>query len=120
MAKILMLAFDTYGPDDEADRFAWKIGHIIDVKPDTHTWGASEGLPKFWRINLPGISVDQVKKFLAYKFDYTNVGDPIQIGIREWKLDANSLPVATLNTLKNTGEITVTKLNSFSGYMKLV
>lgn len=120
MAKILMLAFDTFGADSEQDRFAYKIGHIVDVKPDTHVWGSAEGLPKFWRINLPGISVDKVIQFIDDKVDLTKPNEPVLTCIRKWKMDANALPTAIRNTLVTKGEITITKQTTFDGYMKLV
>lgn len=116
MAELLVLAFDTSNPDADLDRMAWKKGHVVDVKPDGWKWGASECLPKFWKVKLPNISVSQVNKFLAVKYDATDANTPVQI--REWKLSVNDIPAEIVSTLNNTGEITITKLSAFSGYMK--
>ncbi len=85
MCELLVLAFDTYNPDPEQDKFAWKLGHIIDIKPDGHSWGASERLPKFWIVKIPGMAVADAQDYLTALLDFTNLQDVKQIGIRKWK-----------------------------------
>jgi hypothetical protein len=120
MAELLILAFDTFGPNDEADRHAWKLGHVVDIKPDGHVWGSKECLPKLYKVKIPGVSVAQVQKFLEQKIDLTNPDAPVITGIRKWKLNLNDVPVSARNELMSTGEITVNKQNIFEAYMNLV
>jgi hypothetical protein len=122
MCEILFLAFDTFASDPGQDAFAYKMGHVIDVKPDGHPWGSAEGLPKFWKIFLSGISVDDVKDFLATKYDYSNPMDPVATAIRKWRLDVNGIPAPVRNALDHTGIYNVTgnKLAVIQSWMNLV
>ena len=63
MAELLILNFDTSNPDAEANRHAWKRGHVIDIKPDGHAWGSQECLPKFAIIKIPDATVAEVEHF---------------------------------------------------------
>jgi len=115
-AEFLILAFDTYGGDVESDRFAWKIGHIVDVRPDGANYGTQERLPKFWIVKVPGITVAQAMEYLEPKMDQQQ---QIEIGIRKWKLDANAATAAIRTALTTTGVVTVSKTQALN-YIKLI
>ena len=76
MAELLILANNTA----TSDAFAWKQGHVIDIKEDGHAWGDQETLPKFWLIKCPGIPASQFAQYLAPQLDASNN----MIGIRAW------------------------------------
>jgi hypothetical protein len=57
MAELLVLAFDTHNIDPEQDLLAYKLGHVIDIKPDGHVWGSQERLPKFFIVKIPTMKV---------------------------------------------------------------
>lgn len=120
MAEVLMLAFDTINPDPNLDLFAYKMGHVIDIKPDGYNWSPGERTKeKFWIIKVPSMTEEEVQDFISSKFDFTDLANVKQIGIRKWKLDINSVPAAIRNTVLSTGTITVTK-SAIQNYMKLV
>jgi hypothetical protein len=109
MAEFLVLTFDTHNPDPTLDLMAYKLGHIIDIKPDGHIWGSSEKLPKFWIVKVTGLSVTDAQDYISLLLDLTDIAHPRPLGIRKWKLDYNLLPANAKNALNNTGIITVTK-----------
>lgn len=115
MAEILILAFNTSNSDEAKDVFAYKLGHVIDVKPDGHAWGKSECLPKFYLVKLPKVSVENVQKFLDAKMDL--VTGTKQIAIRRYKLDVANLPTAIKTALERDGVITINKVSDFEGYL---
>ncbi|MCP4126928.1 MAG: hypothetical protein GY753_07690 [Gammaproteobacteria bacterium] len=58
MAELLIKAVDYAHADPEKDRCgAYKRGDVVVVMPDGHVWGGAEGLPKFLRVSLPGVTV---------------------------------------------------------------
>jgi len=108
------MAFDTHNIDPEQDLLAYKLGHVIDVKPDGHVWGAQEKLPKFWIVKIPGMAVETAREYLKSLEDLTNPNDPIQIGMRKWKLDYNTLSTPIKKKLNDTGTITVTETQAIA------
>ena len=62
MARLLVKAVDYTCSDPETDKkAAYKRGDVVVVMPDGHVWGNAEGLPKFERVDLPGVSVEEVR-----------------------------------------------------------
>lgn len=115
MAELLILAFNTSNADPAKDVFSYKLGHVIDVKPDGHAWGKLECLPKFYLVKLPKVSVANVQKFLDANMDLAT--GEIQISIRKYKLDVANLPTAIKTVLKRDGVITINKIADFEKYL---
>ena len=109
MAELLVLAFDTHNADPEQDLFAYKLGHIIDIKPDGHPWGTQETLPKFFRVNVTGATVGECNEWIKQALDFTDLGNVKPTRIRKWKFDINSLGTAAKKKILEEGVITVTK-----------
>ena len=61
MAEILIKAVDSSVPDS-VDK--WYAARPVVAMPDGHGWGSKEGLPEFYLIKVPGVSVDDVKAYL--------------------------------------------------------
>jgi hypothetical protein len=120
MAEILIKAFDNTYPDPEKDqKGCYKRGMPVVVMPDGHIWGSSEGLPNFYILKLPGVSVDKVQHFINPEtedggLDYR--GRPIinMVRRRVWKIFIEDLPQATINKLNNTGEIIISPAGDYT------
>ena len=61
MAELLIKAGDSLIPDSDSK---WYAARPIVVMPDGHEWGADEGLPSFYLIKAPGVSVANVETYL--------------------------------------------------------
>lgn len=109
MCWLLIRAFSDNKPT------AWKIGDIVEVRPDNTPWGNSETLPRFYRLHIPGLESERAKTFLEDN-DETDTGTtdirgvPIVLRnrIRRYKLDIGGIPQVIKNELQNTGQATVT------------
>lgn len=115
MAEILIFAGNNTHPNPEKDRRGcWKRGMPVCVKPDGHTWGREETLPKFVIVKIPGVPVAKAEAFLETQFvndsGVANLGAdgrPTTYRRRAWEVAWNSLPAGIRNTLQTTGVITV-------------
>lgn len=59
MAQLLVKAQDYVDPDPTRDlSSSYKRGDVAAVLPDGHVFGASEGLPKFQVVDMPGAPED--------------------------------------------------------------
>lgn len=101
MAEILVLAQSVHSNDD----MKWCQGDITAIHEDGHVYGALEGLPRLWKIKIPGATVEECRAYTAAVFDQ----DGNMTKLRGRRLDYNTLPTPIKNTLDSTGEITVTK-----------
>ena len=111
MAELLILAFDTSNKDAAKDVFAYKKGHVVSVKPDGHTWGKSECLPKFYIVKLPKVSVADVQKYLEPKMDlFSTAEEKPTIAIRKYKLDLANLPTLAKTALETDGILSISKV----------
>ena len=114
MAELLILSFDTNNKDAALDVFAYKKGHVISVKPDGHTWGKEECLPKFYVVKLPKVSVADVEKYLESKIDLLSVVEEgksrKQIGIRKYRLDVANLPTLAKTALETEGVLSISRV----------
>ena len=110
MAELLILAGNTA----TSDAFAWKQGHVIDVKEDGHAWGDQECLPKFWIVKVPGVAAAQFAQYLAPKLDANyNI-----TGIRSYILNvASAAAAALISALTATGASNVASAAAMAGYM---
>lgn len=83
MAKLLVKAVDGYFEPERENQTALKSGDIISIVGDDHEWSPSEGLPRFERIDLPGVS----PKSIAFLLDSEeeNVGEVTSLALRKNK-----------------------------------
>lgn len=59
MAELLVFARNNAHPNPVKDaRGCYKIGYIVEIRPDGCIYGSLEGLPTFYKIKIPLISVD--------------------------------------------------------------
>ena len=116
MAELLVMRQNKSHPDPTKDqRGCYKLGDVVVVKEDGHTWGkeehpATSTTPMFFLVKIPGIPASRVEQFI--ESEYSTV-DP-ETGIaevtrrRRWHIRANDVPLAIRNQLLSTGEVTVT------------
>lgn len=100
MAEILIKAVAPNQPDAAKLARCYAVGDPVVVMPDGHEWGAAEGLPTFWIVKVPGVSVETASAYLERA--------QAAARRREWNLDPTDLPVGVRDTLLTTGVITVT------------
>ena len=113
MCEILVKAVDHVHPDPEKDRRgAYKQGMFVLAKPDGHSWGFEEGLPKFWKIKIPGVAVADIESYCQAEI----LGEEVYRR-REWGVRYSKLPKPLQKKLDENGEITVT-IGQFSAYKK--
>ena len=61
MARLLIKAVDATHLDRTKDkRGCYKEWDVVVVAPDSHVWGRKEGLPAFYRVDIPGASVESL------------------------------------------------------------
>lgn len=103
MAELLVRALDNLGGPETG---LYKRGMPVVVMPDGHVWGAAEGLPGFWIIKLPTVTVAQALKYIE---TWREGGDPrgAIVKRREWVIDITQLPAAAQTTLTETGILTI-------------
>jgi len=115
MAEFLVKAIDAVHSDPVKDKQGcYKRGDVVVVMPDGNVWGKAEGLPKFVIVKVPGLPVDQARKYVESEADAT--GDNI-ITRRKFKLLVDDIPQALKNQLKAKGEVTVS-WNQVKSYVK--
>jgi hypothetical protein len=112
MCWLLIRAFSDTRPS------AWKLGDIVEVRPDSFTdWGALETLPRFYRVQVTGVSATAVKARLE-KADATinsETGEIINhIRVRLYGIRLADIPAGARNTLQNTGQLIVSKAQALN------
>jgi hypothetical protein len=113
MSEILIKAFDNTHSDPIKDqRGCYKKGMPVVVMEDGHIWGSSEGLPNFYVLKLPGISVDRVRHFINPETEDGGIderGHPIVNTVRRrtWRIFIEDLPQGAINKLNTEGYITI-------------
>jgi len=114
MAEILIKAVDAVHADPEKDqRGCYKRGMPVVVMPDGHQWGASECLPSFVVLRLPGVEVERVQQFLAQ--EATGEGDDrVVTRRRAWRLVVDELPAAALAKFAGQGYVTIGPAGDFT------
>lgn len=112
MAEILVRAINYSHIDPEKDRIgAYKTGYPVIAFNDGHEWSHNEGLPRFFIIKVPGISVDKVNKYIQPEL----VDGNQEIHRRRlWQIQKDELPQAARNKIKNNGELII-KAGNYSG-----
>lgn len=90
----------------------YKAFDPVVVMPNGHTWGAEEGLPKFWIVKIPGMAVETARRWVELWWDTADPEKPSIVQRRLHRLDRTKIPATVLNTLNTTGVITVTAKNA--------
>lgn len=85
----------------------YKAFDPVVVMPDGHVWGREEGLPKFWIVKIPGMTVDTARRWIASWVDTTDPEKPTTLQRRLHRLDKAKIPANILATLNSTGVISV-------------
>lgn len=95
MAEILVMARDSPSR-------AYRRGDIVTIQADGHEWGRLEGLPDFYLLKVPGVSVTRLERYVADWTDTLNLGPR-----RLWRLVVDEIPAAIRNKLLTTGALTI-------------
>ena len=64
MAEFLIKAISVSNPDPSIDAGCYKIGDIVDVRPDNWPWGNEEGLPRFYIVKIPGLNHETISELI--------------------------------------------------------
>lgn len=123
MAELLIKAISAVHHDPAQDqRYSYKRGDVVAIKPDGHVWGTLETLPAFCTVSVPGVPVsdlaylrnqerDSVQE--AINLAANGEGCPIYITRRGYRFNIDLLPDAAPDrvrqTLLTTGVVQVTK-----------
>ena len=120
MCEILVFLGDNTNADPTADRKGcWKRGMPVVVREDGWPWGASEGLPTFAIVKIPGVAAAQAQAFLDAQleddagvpyFETIPMANPARAIYRKraWKVAIDAVPAAIRNQVLTTGSVTVT------------
>lgn len=111
MAEILLKATSPKNPTPEQEPFVYKVGMPVVVMPDGHPWGNAERLPLFCRINLPGVPVDKVMKYI----EASREGKRLRRR-RVWQFTLDALPATAREKLFTVGELTIKVSPSYKGF----
>lgn len=109
MCWLLIRAFS------DTDKTSWQLGDIVEVRPDNFSgWGTQETLPKFFRVQITGVSAETVKGMLELAETHQEI-QPDQTfktvydRVRNWSIKPADVPAAIRNELQSTGTLTITK-----------
>lgn len=105
MAELLIVNREPY----KDDPFVWQKGDVCFVAKDGHTWGKEEGPPKFKRIKLPGVRVDELNSYMEEDDDNKRRR---KIKINEASLDAvKDNDVASKSSLEAISKVRAKKIS---------
>lgn len=110
MAEILIKAFDATNADPVKDRCGcYKAGMPVVVMPDGHKWGAKELPPRFYLIKVPGITIDNVEKFISPEFEALPdvEGKPVVYRRRKWQVRVSDLPQGVKDKFRDNGFVII-------------
>lgn len=108
MAELLIKAVSNAHNDlMKSARACYKKGDIIVAACDNHVWGRSEGLPKFYVVKVPDISVAEVNIYCDPH--YKGLSDTELKHKRKYKFDVTKLSLKNQNDIETKGIVTVSK-----------
>jgi hypothetical protein len=112
MAELLVKATNATNPNQAEDQAGcYKRGMPVLVRPDGHTWGALEGLPRFAIVKIPLIAVATVEKYALPYLDGSNH----LVRRRLWQIRWVDLPAGAQNTLQTTGQLVIKATAAYGG-----
>lgn len=87
----------------------WR-GDPIVAMPDGHKWGSAERLPNFVSLDLEGVPVEEIRKFIVHEESnlVSHTGKPVIRRKRAYNIAVEKLPTAIFNALKRDGVATAT------------
>ena len=102
MAQLLIKAQQTAsGPG------SYLRGHVVGVFPDSHVFGAREGLPRFLVLEVPDDVHDDHPELSEPEND---AGDPsVMVRRRKWQVDIDDLPPGILVALEASGRTNIAR-----------
>lgn len=108
MCEILIRAINnTHADADKDRRGCYKRGMPVVSRPDGHSWGAKERMPRFALIKIPGVSVDKVEQFCqAHRIDLGG-GVFETYRCRCWIIRWDDLPQGAKDKLIASGELVI-------------
>jgi hypothetical protein len=123
MARFLLAATDLGS--------GYKLGEIVTAQADNHVWTAEEGLPLFWQIDVPSISLSIAQDAVGSLYEPAMPGDPelgapdlpdrfIKRGRGHVRLFLNLLPNVKAQELADTGKTTLSLGQARSAYRRMV
>jgi hypothetical protein len=122
MAELLIKAISAAHADPVKDaRGCYKQGDVAAIFDNGHEWGAEEGLPKFWIIKLPNITVAeayQLEVMISMYDTPAPTPDSTVLRRRTAFFDVSLLNGGQRNTLFNTGMLTL--LANFTQAQKFI
>jgi hypothetical protein len=108
MAEFIIKAVDAVHPDPQIDQSGcYKLGDIVEVRPDGANYGRCECLPTFFIVKIPGLSVETARKYMDPEVISIGAGDDIISKRRKYHFDWSIVPAGVKNTLLTTGTYTV-------------
>jgi hypothetical protein len=113
MAEVLIKAQDFASSDVQQDMAgAYKAGMPVVVMEDGHQWGAAEGMPKFFVLKLPSVSVDRVMQFIEPEEESDGVdenGNPrTRVKRRRmWRILLENIPAGAQSKIATSGELVI-------------
>ena len=124
MAELLIKAKSASHPDATKDqRGCYKLGMIVEIRPDGCIYGLSEGLPTFFKIKIPLVPVNHpllVKLASPHKIQngFALDGTTPKYDIvrrRQCWLKHADIPNAAKNKLRDEGELTIKATPAYTG-----
>lgn len=107
MAEFLVKAQDSTAQESDGK---WRAGRIVVVMPDSHEWGLKEGLPDFYLIKVPGVTVSDAKQYISeWNHAITYTQDAHQASTDGYRYTLTSSAVAA----GGKGSLTLTKVQNF-------
>jgi hypothetical protein len=122
MARFLVAATDLDS--------GYKAGEIVTAQADNHVWTINEGLPLFWQIDVPQVSLSIARGLVGNLFDPAMPGDDelgapdpedrfIRRGRGHVRVFPDSLPSNKQNQLARDGQISLTLGQAISVYRRV-
>lgn len=124
MAELLIKAIDaSHSNPDKDKRGCYKIGMIVEIRPDGCVYGTEEGLPKFYIIKIPMVPIDHPILVKLTKPQMVQNGleeDGITphydtVRRRQHWLQHHSIPAGARNKLMTEGELIIKANSAYNG-----
>jgi hypothetical protein len=112
MAEFLIKVQSYVHADAEKDkRGVYKLGDIVDVRPDAHPWGNEERLPKFVVVKVPGLDpttvMDKMKSW-HFQIQYDILSSDLPTDTHTIKISGTDFHAGT-----GEGKVVASKVQTF-------
>jgi hypothetical protein len=114
MAELLVKLTDATNADPVKDaQGCYKRGDVVVVMPDGHVWGRQEGPPTFCVVKVPGLSVEDARKYTEPQVEQrmTNLAglQPTMVTRRLHRLKIDALTTAARAEIADKGVVSLTR-----------